>query len=55
MGIRIYMDGFYSHEICTKKGDEDGGDYKQCLLFIEYAKICVNKNESVKNARTHVR
>lgn len=39
----------------TKEGAEDGGDYKQCLLFIEYAKICVNKNDSVKNARIHMR
>lgn len=46
---------FILMRFATKKGDEDGGDYKQCLLFIEYAKICVNKNESVKNARTHVR
>lgn len=38
-----------------KEGGEEDGEYKQCLLFIEYAKICVNMKESVKNARTHMR
>lgn len=38
---------FILMRFAIKEGDEDGGEYKQCLLFIEYAKsLCKQERAS---------